>query len=181
MIWLLSLASQLIKTYCFDPKKILAKFQIHRWPILWGEVVMNWKKYFMMKYNRFWTHHMKDIKVIFWTGRASSQSINEDICALQAAKINWFHIYALTLFLLVFTTMIKVSRSLNKIVEPTLLPKNEQTNLFFYPDDLEILETWNQNSSFKYFWVVRIEKQIRPFVFWEKLQLANFVSRSTDL
>ena len=54
-------------------------------------------------------------------------------------------------------------------------------NLFFYPDDLEILETWNQNSSFKYFRVVRIEKQICPLVFWEKLRLNNFVSRSTDL
>jgi hypothetical protein len=38
--------------------------------------------------------------------------------------------------------------------------------MFFYPDDSEILETWNQNSIFKYFWVVRIEKQIRSYVFW---------------
>ena len=29
---------------------------------------------------------------------------------------------------------LKVSRSRNKIVEPKLLPKNEPTNLFFYPD-----------------------------------------------
>ena len=36
---------------------------------------------------------------------------------------------------------LKVSRSRNKIVEPQLLPKNERTNLFFYPDDSEILET----------------------------------------
>ena len=87
----------------------------------------------------------------------------------------------------------KVSRSRNKIVEPYLLPKNERTIFFsilmtrkylkleFRPDDSEILETWNRNSSFKYFRVVRIEKQIRPFVFWEKLRLDNFVSRSTDL
>ena len=53
-------------------------------------------------------------------------------------------------------------------------------NLFFYPDDSKILKTWNQNSSFKYFLVVKIEKQIRPFVFWEKLRIDNFVSRSTD-
>ena len=39
-------------------------------------------------------------------------------------------------------------------------------NLFFYPDSPEILKTWNWNSSFKYFRVIRIEKQIRPFVFW---------------
>ena len=37
--------------------------------------------------------------------------------------------------------LLKVSRSQNKIVEPKLLPKNERTNLFFYPDDSEILET----------------------------------------
>ena len=60
-------------------------------------------------------------------------------------------------------------------------PKNKRTNLFFYPDDSKILETWNRNSSFKYFRVVRIEKQIRPFVFLEKLRLDNFVSRYTDL
>ena len=29
--------------------------------------------------------------------------------------------------------------------------------------------------------VVRIEKQIRSFVFWENLWLYNFVSRTTDL
>ena len=37
--------------------------------------------------------------------------------------------------------------------------------------------TWISISSFKYFRVIRIEKQIRPFVFWEKLRLDNFVSR----
>ena len=42
----------------------------------------------------------------------------------------------------------------------------------FYPDDSEILET---------FQVIRIGKQIGPFVFSEKLWLNNFVSRSTDL
>ena len=44
--------------------------------------------------------------------------------------------------------LLKVSRTHNKIVEPKLLPKNKQTNLFFYPDDSEILD------------FVRIEKQI---------------------
>ena len=32
--------------------------------------------------------------------------------------------------------------------------------MFFNNNDTEILETWNQNSSFKYFWVVRIEKKM---------------------
>ena len=80
-----------------------------------------------------------------------------------------------------FFQILKVSRSRNKIVEPITSPKNERTNLFFYPDNSEILETWISISSFKYFRVVRIEKQICPFVFWENLQLDNFVSRSTDL
>ena len=34
-----------------------------------------------------------------------------------------------------------VHRSHNKIVEPKLLPKREQKNLFVYPDNPEILET----------------------------------------
>ena len=46
--------------------------------------------------------------------------------------------------------------------------------MFFYPDDSEILETWNPNSSFKYFWVIRIEKQIRSFAFWEKFLARQF-------
>ena len=70
---------------------------------------------------------------------------------------------------LFLTDTLEVSRSRNKIVEPKLLPKNEPTNLFFNPDDSEILETWNQNSSFKYFGVVWIEKQFCLFIFWEKL------------
>ena len=54
-------------------------------------------------------------------------------------------------------------------------------NLFFYPDDSEILETWILISSFKYFRVIRIEKQISTFVFWKNFWLKDFVSRSTDL
>ena len=53
--------------------------------------------------------------------------------------------------------------------------------MFFYPDDSKILGTWNWNSSFKYIWVFRIEKQIRSFFGGEKLRLDNFVSRSTAL
>ena len=63
-------------------------------------------------------------------------------------------------------------------------PKNEIMNLFFYPDNLEILETWNQNSIFKYFQVVRIEKKIvslflgRSYsftiLFWDLLTFRTF-------
>ena len=44
-------------------------------------------------------------------------------------------------------------------------PKNEGTNLSLYPDSPEMIETWERNSSFKYFWTVRIEKEIRLFIF----------------
>ena len=51
-----------------------------------------------------------------------------------------------------------------------------------------ILRTWKYSRlefqfqvSSMYFQVVRIEEQIHPFVFWEKLQLDNFVSKYTDL
>ena len=36
---------------------------------------------------------------------------------------------------------LKVIRSQNKIVEAYLFPNKEQTNLFFYPVDSEILDT----------------------------------------
>ena len=85
-------------------------------------------------------------------------------------------LWVIALTVLGFQPYIKVSR-----LSCNFSQKNKRTNLFFYPDDLEILETWNRNSSFKYFRVIRIEKQIRPFIFWEKLQLDNFVSRSTVL
>ena len=67
--------------------------------------------------------------------------------------------------------------------------KNEQTNLFFYPDISEILETWNRNSSFKYFRVVRIEKKIvcsflgevtvRQFLFRDLLIFSNSQNEPT--
>ena len=40
-------------------------------------------------------------------------------------KINFTHVYR---------NLLKVSRSRNKIVMPKLLPKNDPTNLFFYPE-----------------------------------------------
>ena len=73
------------------------------------------------------------------------------------------------------------SRSQNKICQAVTSPKNKQMNRFFYPDDSEILKTWISISSFKYFWVLRIEKQICSFFFGEKFRHDNFVSISTDL
>ena len=40
------------------------------------------------------------------------------------------------------TKSVKVSRSRNKNCRAVTFPKNEWTNLFFYPDSPEILETW---------------------------------------
>ena len=51
-------------------------------------------------------------------------------------------------------SFLKVSRSWNKLSSQKLLPKNKRTNLFFYPDDSKILETWILISIFKYFQVV---------------------------
>ena len=45
-----------------------------------------------------------------------------------------------------------------------LVSKNKWMNMFFYPDDSYfILETWISIWSFKYFWVIRIQKQICSF------------------
>ena len=53
-------------------------------------------------------------------------------------------------------------------------PKKRTDKFVFLSWRLE--NTWNLNFDFKfkYFRVVRIEKQICPFVFWKKLQLDNF-------
>ena len=53
-------------------------------------------------------------------------------------------------------------------------PKNKRMNLFFYPDDSELLKTWNRNSSFKYFWAFRIEKQICLFIFLGEVMARQF-------
>ena len=44
-------------------------------------------------------------------------------------------------------TLLKVNRFRNKIVELYILPKNERTNLFFYPDtDLTTVQDSKTNS-----------------------------------
>ena len=70
---------------------------------------------------------------------------------------------------------LKFSRSRNKNCRVVTSPKNEWTNLLFYSDDLEILETRILISRFKYFRVVSIEKQIHSFVFGRSLLLHNCV------
>ena len=68
----------------------------------------------------------------------------------------------------------KVSRSQNKFFEPKTSPQKQTKNLFLYPDDPEILETWIWISCFKYFQVVRIEKQIHYFIFGRSYSLTIF-------
>ena len=46
--------------------------------------------------------------------------------------------------------------------------------MFIYPDDSEILETWISISSFKYFRVIRIEKQILPGFFLGEVTARQF-------
>ena len=46
---------------------------------------------------------------------------------------------------------IKVSKNQKHIFQPKLLPKNEPTNLFFYPDGPDVLETCNWNFKFQVF------------------------------
>ena len=72
--------------------------------------------------------------------------------------------------------MLEFSRSQNKIV---FFPKNKCTNLFFYPDDSEILETWILISSLQ----DRKTNSFVPFfgriygstiLFWDLLTFRNF-------
>ena len=54
-------------------------------------------------------------------------------------------------------------------------------NLFFYPDDSEILENLKSKFKFQVF-PSRLDRTTNSSIhFWKKLQLDNFVSRSTDL
>ena len=70
----------------------------------------------------------------------------------------------------------KCGRKLKLLSSGQFLLKKERTNLFFYPNNSEILQTWILISSFQVVPGHRIEEQICMFVFWEKLRL-NFFFR----
>ena len=53
-------------------------------------------------------------------------------------------------------------------------------NLFFYPDDSGNTGNLNFDFMFQVFLSCKDRKQIRSFVFWEKLGLDNFLLQSTD-
>ena len=46
---------------------------------------------------------------------------------------------------------VKVQNLETKLLSRNFSQKNKRMNLFFYPDNSEILETWSRNSSVKYF------------------------------
>ena len=63
--------------------------------------------------------------------------------------------------------MLKVSRSRNINCRAEISPKKERMNLCFYPDNPELLETWNQNFKFQVFPDCQAKnKQIRSFDFF---------------
>ena len=106
------------------------------------------------------------------------------LAIIYAAKV-FFRFESKIIFTLkliqIFGCCLKVSRSRKKIVELELLPKTNELFWFSILTVRKYSKLENRNSSFKDFRTVRTEKQIRLFVFWEKLWLDNFVSRSTDL
>ena len=66
-----------------------------------------------------------------------------------------------------------------------LFPKTNEGICFSIQTVRKYLKLEFRDSSFKYFRIVRIKKQIRPFVFWEKLWLevlnvGNFLSKSRE-
>ena len=52
--------------------------------------------------------------------------------------------------------------------------KNERTNLFFYPDGPEILETWNQNLKFQVIPDCQDRKTNSSVRFWKKFFFEYF-------
>ena len=55
--------------------------------------------------------------------------------------------------------------------------KNKRTNLSFYRNDLEILETCILILSFKYFWVIRIEKKEFVLLYFGKIYDSTILFR----
>ena len=77
--------------------------------------------------------------------------------------------------------LLKVNKSQNTNVEQKLLPIMKKGDCFSILTIRIYLKLEIETSSFKYFQTTRIEKQIRSFVFWEKVWLDNFVLKFIDL
>jgi hypothetical protein len=98
---------------------------------------------------------------------------------IHSEKTTKFEQISLSVLTLLFLrSSLKVSRSGNKIVSQ----KRNELNLFFYPDNLEILESWILISSFKYLRVVRPsqDRKSNSFVCFVRIYGSTiFFSRST--
>ena len=74
---------------------------------------------------------------------------------------------------------VKVSKVSKRNCQVVTSPKKQSDEFVFLSRRLGY--TWNMNFNLKYFQVVRIEKQIRLFIFGRSLRLDIFVLRTTDL
>ena len=70
--------------------------------------------------------------------------------------------------------LLKVSKSQKQNCRAKTSSKNERTNLFFYPDGPEILETWNQNLKFQVIPDCQDRKTNSSVRFWKKFFFEYF-------
>ncbi len=98
-----------------------------------------------------------------------SHEVPSDFQVFNSLKISlksYLHFSCFALILVLFCLFpLKVSKSQSKIIEPKLLPKTNGQICFSILMVQNYLKLEILISSFKYFGTVRIEKQIRPFVF----------------
>ena len=73
-----------------------------------------------------------------------------------------------------FLYTVKVSKSQKQNCRAKTSSKNERTNLFFYPDGPEILETWNWNLKFQIIPDCQDRKTNSSVRFWKKFFSVNF-------
>ena len=61
-----------------------------------------------------------------------------------------------------------------KLSNRNFSPQKNPNEFVFLPDNSELFETWISISNLKYFWVIRIEKHIGPFVFLGEVMARQF-------
>ena len=76
---------------------------------------------------------------------------------------------------------LKASKSQKQNCRAETSSKNERTNLFFYPDGPEILETWNQNLKFQVIPDCQDRKTNSSVRFWKKFFSIILLLRFIDL
>ena len=93
---------------------------------------------------------------------------------MQQSYFNEIGIFSISNFMLCYDLLLKVSRSRNEVCRAVTSSKNERTNLFFYPDSPEILETWTSRFKFQVFPDCQDRKTNSSVRFWKKLRLDKF-------